>query len=73
MKRTTVYLNESLHHALQLKAIESHHSVSKLINDAIRFTLTEDSLDIEAYHKRKNEPSISFENALKKLKENGKI
>ena len=73
MKRTTVYLNESLHHALRLKAIESQHSVSELINDAIRFTLAEDSLDIETYHKRKNESSISFENALKKLKENGEI
>ncbi len=73
MKRTTVYLDEALHRALQLKAIESHHSVSELINNAIKFILAEDSLDIETYRKRKNEPSISFENALKKLKENGKI
>lgn len=73
MKRTTVYLDESLHRALQLKAIENHNSVSELINNAIRFTLAEDSLDIEAYHKRKNETSLSFENVLKKLKQNGKI
>jgi len=73
MKRTTVYLDESLHRALQLKAIENHHSVSEMINDAIRFILAEDALDIEAYHKRKDEPSLSFEKALKKLKKNGKI
>jgi hypothetical protein len=73
MKRTTVYLNEALHRALQLKAIESRHSVSELINNAIKFILVEDSSDIETYRKRKNEPSISFENALKKLKEDGKI
>ncbi|MCF7873723.1 MAG: ribbon-helix-helix domain-containing protein, partial [Candidatus Omnitrophica bacterium] len=69
MKRTTVYLDEALHRALQLKAIESDHSVSELINNAIKFLLAEDSSDIEAYRKRKNEPSISFENGLKKLKE----
>lgn len=73
MKRTTVYLDEALHRALQLKAIESHHSVSELINNAIKLILAEDSSDIEAYRKRKDEPSISFENALKKLKENGEI
>ena len=73
MKRTTVYLDESLHRALQLKAIENRHSVSELINNAIRFILAEDSLDIEAYHKRKKETSLSFENILKKLKQDGKI
>ncbi|MCF7893857.1 MAG: ribbon-helix-helix domain-containing protein, partial [Candidatus Omnitrophica bacterium] len=51
MKRTTVYLDEALHRALQLKAIESDHSVSELINNAIKFLLAEDSSDIEAYRK----------------------
>lgn len=73
MKRTTIYIDESLHQALQLKAIESHHSVSEIISDAVRFNLAEDSLDIESYHIRKKEPSISFENVLKRLKDDGKI
>ena len=73
MKRTTIYIDESLHRALQLKAIESHHSVSELISDAVRLNLAEDSLDIESYHARKKEPVMSFESVLKRLKDNGKI
>ena len=73
MKRTTIYIDESLHRALRLKAIESHRSVSELISDAVRFNLAEDSLDIESYHIRKKESTISFESVLKHLKNSGKI
>jgi len=73
MKRTTIYIDESLHRALRLKAIESHRSVSELISDAVRFNLAEDSLDIESYHTRKKESTISFESVLKHLKNSGKI
>lgn len=73
MKRTTIYIDESLRRALRLKAIESQHSVSELISEAVRLSLAEDSLDIESYHNRKKEPVISFENVLQRLKENGKI
>jgi hypothetical protein len=73
MKRTTIYIDESLHRALRLKAIESHHSVSDLISEAVRFTLAEDALDIKSYHDRKKEKSASFEYVLKRLKKNGKI
>ena len=73
MKRTTIYIDESLRHALRLKAIESHHSVSELISDAVRFSLAEDYLDIESYHARKKEPALSFENVLKRLEKYGKI
>lgn len=72
-KRTTVYINEELHHALRIKAVETKHSVSELINDAVRTSLCEDSIDIEAYNKRKSEPTISFEKVLHDLKRNGKI
>ena len=73
MRRTTIYIDETLRRALQLKAVESRHSVSKLIGDAVRFSLAEDSLDIESYRARKKEPTISFEKLLKRLKKNGKI
>jgi len=73
MKRTTIYIDDSLHRALRLKAVESRHSVSELISESVRFSLAEDSSDIEAYHARKKEPAMSFESVLKRLKSNGKI
>jgi hypothetical protein len=73
MKRTTIYVDESLHRALRLKAVESHHSVSELISDAVRVSLAEDADDIQAYHARKKEPVSSFEDVLARLKKNGKI
>lgn len=35
MRRSTVYLNESLHRALRLKATETEKSISELINEAV--------------------------------------
>ncbi|MFH1259564.1 MAG: CopG family transcriptional regulator [Elusimicrobiota bacterium] len=73
IKRTTIYLDERLHHALQIKAIETSHSVSDLITESVRYSLAEDAADYEAYERRKNEPAVTFENVLKELKKNGKI
>ena len=68
-----MYLDEELHHALLIKSIETKHSVSDLINESIKYSLAEDSADYNAIAKRKNEPTVSFENVLKQLKTNGKI
>jgi hypothetical protein len=72
-KRTTVYLDPQLHHALRIKATETEHSVSELVEDAVKISLAEDSLDLAAFDERKGEPSLAFENVLKKLRKNGKI
>ena len=72
-KRATIYLNSALHHALRLKATETEHTISELVNEAVKFSLAEDSADLNAYEKRKKEPAVSFESFLKKLKKNGKI
>jgi len=73
VKRTTVYLDPQLHHALRIKAAETEHSISELVEDAVRISLAEDSVDLAAFDERKDEPSLAFENVLKKLKKNGKI
>jgi len=35
--------------------------------------LAEDSVDLAAFEQRKDEPSLAFEDVLKKLRKNGKI
>ena len=72
-KRATIYLDTELHQALRIKAAETEHSISELVNDAIKFSLTEDSIDLAAFEERKGEPLVAFESVLKKLKKNGKI
>lgn len=72
-KRATIYFDPDLHRALRLKAAASDHSISELVNEAVRYTLAEDAEDIEASQIRENEPLLSFENVLKDLKKSGKL
>ena len=72
-QRTTIYLTPDLHKAVRLKSVETSQSVSEIINDAIKLALTEDAEDLAAFEERAGEPLVSFEDALKKLKRNGKI
>ena len=73
IKKYTVYLDSKLHRALRIKAAETEYSVSALVNDAIKNALKEDAIDLEAFDERKNEPLLTFESVLKKLKKDGKI
>lgn len=72
-KRATIYLDPDLHKALRIKAAETDHSISEIVNDAIKYSLAEDSIDLAAFEDRKDEPLIAFEDVLKELKKNGKI
>ena len=72
-KRSTVYLDPMLHQTLRLKALETSQSMSEIINDALKVALSEDTEDLKAFHERANEPLISYEQMVKKLKKNGQI
>ena len=72
-KRTTIYLDAELHRALRVKAVETEHSMSELVEEAIKIALAEDAIDLSAFEERKREPSLAFEDVLKRLKRSGKI
>jgi hypothetical protein len=72
-KRTTVYLDPVLLKAMRYQALINETSVSEMINDAIRNQITEDEEDIATIEERKNEPLISFEEMVKRLKLDGLI
>jgi len=72
-KRSTVYLDPSLHRALRIKAAETERSISELVNEAVKHALIEDSIDLKSFEERKDERLVRFEDVLKKLKKNGKI
>lgn len=72
-KRATIYFDAELHRALRVKAAHTQRSVSQLVNDAVRLTLTEDQEDLAAFEERGNETTISYEALLNDLKANGKL
>ncbi|MBI3307670.1 MAG: CopG family transcriptional regulator [Candidatus Omnitrophica bacterium] len=70
-KRTTIYLDPKLHHAVKIKAVQMHISVSELVNEAVRVSLKEDASDLAAVRERISEPSRAYEAVLKDLKKDG--
>jgi hypothetical protein len=71
--RTTIYLDPDLHKALRLKAVETSMSVSELVNNAVRESISEDAEDLAAFADRVSEPLISYDEMIKILKKDGRI
>jgi hypothetical protein len=72
-KRATVYFDPAIHRALRVKAAETDRSLSDLVNEAIKLSLTEDAEDLAAFEERASEPNLSFEGVVKELRKRGKI
>lgn len=72
-KRSTIYLDPSLHQALRIKALETSRSMSEIINEAIKEALAEDAEDLAVFDERHDEPLISYEQMIKRLKKDGRL
>ncbi len=72
-KRTTIYFEPELHQALRLKSAVSERSISEMVNDAVRSSLAEDAEDLAAFDERAKEPTVDFEDFVKKMKRSGKL
>lgn len=72
-KRATVYLRPDIHQAIRLKSAVTNQSISEIVNDALIATLSEDEEDLRAFEERAEEPNISYEDFLARLKADGKI
>jgi len=72
-KRATIYFDPTLHKALRLKAVETSRSVSELVNEAVKEALVEDADDLFALDERADEPLISYDEMLKRLRKDGHI
>ena len=71
-KRATVYLDACLHRALRLKAVETNRTVSDLVNEAVRESLSEDADDLSAFEAREKESDCSFEAVVTDFKRRGR-
>lgn len=72
-KRSTIYFDPDLHRALRLKAAATDRSISDVVNDAVRQTLSEDAADLEVFEKRRREPTLDFEALVLGLRRSGKF
>ena len=72
-KRSTIYFEPDIHKALRLKSAVSERSISEMVNDAVRISLAEDADDLAAFDDRENEPTIDFEDFVKRMKRSGKL
>jgi hypothetical protein len=72
-KRSTIYLEPTLHRALRLKAAETDRTISDLVNEAVREALAEDADDLAAIDARKREPRRPFEALVADLKRRGRL
>ena len=72
-KRSTVYLDPDLHKALRIKSVETSRSMSDIINEIVKEALAEDAEDLSAFDQRADEPLVSYEEMVKRLKKDGRI
>ena len=72
-KRATIYFDPDLHKALRLKSAETSRSVSELVNEAVKEALAEDAIDLAAFDEKADEPLISYDEMVKRLKKDGRI
>ena len=51
-KRSTIYLDPELHKALRLKSLETSRSMSEIINEVLKESLSDDAEDLAAFDER---------------------
>lgn len=73
VRRSTIYLRDDLHKALRLRAAATEHSISDLVNDAVRQYLAEDAADLAAIRDREAEAPLRFEDFVRDLARRGKL
>jgi hypothetical protein len=73
LKRSTIYIRPDIHQAIRMKSAVTNQSISDIVNDALLAALSEDEEDLQAFEKHKNDPVMTYEELLKRLKADGKI
>lgn len=69
--RTTIYLDPALHQELKRKAADTSHSISALVNQAVKIALLEDAEDLAAFEERKDEPLVPYNDMMARLQSHG--
>ncbi len=73
LRRATVYFDPVVHKALRAKAAATDRSISEIVGEAVRLSLSEDADDLSALRQRASEPDLEFEKVVESLKRRGKL
>ena len=71
--RTTICFESGLHKSLRIKAAERSCTVSELVNQAVRMSLSGEYQDFTDLENRKSEAQISFDEMVEQFKQDGVI
>lgn len=69
----TILFEEDVHEALQRKAVATQRPFSELVNEAVKLSLAEDALDLEALAQRRDEAVEPFESVVADLRSRGRL
>jgi hypothetical protein len=72
-RRATIYFDPEVHGTLRLKSVAMDRSVSDLVNEAVKRSLSEDAEDLTAFEERAREASLAFDEVVKALRRRGKL
>jgi hypothetical protein len=72
-KRATIYFDADVHRALRLRAAACNRSISDMVNEAVRVSLTVDADDLRDADQRRDEESSSFEGFVAVFRDSGRI
>lgn len=72
-RRTTVYLESALYHALRMQSSMTRQSMSGIVNDAVRSGITEAAEDLSLFDTRADERLISYDEVIRMMMIKGKI
>jgi len=56
-----------------MKSAQTNRSISDIVNDSLRIALAEDEEDLRAFDEHSNDPLMTYEELLGRLKADGKI
>jgi hypothetical protein len=71
--RATIYFSPDIFKAVRMKAAATHRSISEIVNDAVKGTLAEDAVDLDAVHLLRDEPVTTFESFVSDLRRRGTL
>jgi hypothetical protein len=69
--RTTITMNDKMFKILKMRAAETDESISRLVEDAVKYQILEDFEDIEDAEKREKESTHSFDDLVAQFKAEG--
>jgi hypothetical protein len=71
--RATIYFSSDIFKALRLKAAVTHRTLSGMVNEAVKDSLADDAIDLDAFTLLRDEPVDTFASFVSGLRRRGTL